>query len=112
KKIKKALSKTRGIFLGVAQLFRIKGRVDRNFLDELEKRLYQADVGSVAISDLVDQVRQAFLDKEVGTDVEVFVKNKLKAMLNAPQEGIAYAASGPTVVMVAGVNGSGKTTSI
>src|SRR5947207_9769051 len=37
---------------------------------------------------------------------------KLKALLNAPEEGIKFTASGPTVVMVAGVNGSGKTTSI
>lgn len=111
-KIKQGLAKTRGLFLGVAQLFRIKGRVDRNFLDELEKRLYLADVGTSATSEIVEQVRKAFLDKEVGADVEMFVKNKLKDMLNAPQEGLAYAPAGPTVVMVAGVNGSGKTTSI
>jgi fused signal recognition particle receptor len=111
-KIKQGLAKTRGIFLGVAQLFRIKGRVDRNFLDELEKRLYLADVGTSATREIVEQVRKAYLDKEVGADVEMFVKNKLKDLLNAPQEGIAYSTAGPTVVMVAGVNGSGKTTSI
>src|SRR3954451_16132583 len=112
KKLKQGLAKTRGIFLGVAQLFRIKGRVDRNFLDELEKRLYLADVGTAATGEIVEQVRKAFLDKEVGSDVELFVKNKLRDMLTAPQDGITYAVSGPTVVMIAGVNGSGKTTSI
>src|SRR5919201_197965 len=37
---------------------------------------------------------------------------RLRDLLSAPSQGIRYAASGPTVVMVAGVNGSGKTTSI
>jgi fused signal recognition particle receptor len=111
-KIKQGLAKTRSIFTGVAALFRLKGRVDKKFLEELEKRLYLADVGSAATQEIVDRVRQAFLDKEITGDVEIFVKDQLKSMLAAPEEGIRYASSGPTVVMVAGVNGSGKTTSI
>ncbi len=111
-KIKQGLSKTRGIFSGVAQLFRLKGRVDRNFLAELEERLYLADVGVDATEEIVDEVRQSFLDKEISGDVEIFVKDKLKGLLEAPEQGIQYAASGPSVVMGAGVIGSGKTTSI
>ncbi|MCS6851630.1 MAG: signal recognition particle-docking protein FtsY [Gemmataceae bacterium] len=111
-KIKQGLAKTRDLFSGVAALFRMKGRVDRNFLDELERRLYLADVGTVATSAIVERVRQAFLDKEITGDVETFVKAELRALLNAPLPGLNYAPSGPTVVMVAGVNGSGKTTSI
>src|SRR5215471_362661 len=111
-KIKQGLAKTRGVFLGVAQLFRIRGRVDKDFLNELEKRLYLADVGTAATAEIVNQVRQAFLDKEISGDVEVFVKQKLRELLSAGETGLRFASSGPTVVMVAGVNGSGKTTSI
>lgn len=111
-KIKQGLAKTRGLFSGVAELFRFKGKVDQKFLAELEKRLYLADVGTFATQEIVGQVRKSFQDKEITGDVEVFVKNQLKALLTAPSEGINHAASGPTVVMVAGVNGSGKTTSI
>lgn len=111
-KIKAGLAKTRSLFSGIAELFHLKGRVDQKFLDELEKRLYLADVGTVATTEIVTQVRQAFQDKEITGDVEIFVKDKLKAMLSAPAEGLRFAAQGPTVVMVAGVNGSGKTTSI
>jgi fused signal recognition particle receptor len=111
-KFKQGLSKTRSVFTGVAQLFRLKGRVDRDFLAELEKRLYLADVGTGATSEIVEQVRQAFLDKEITGDVEVFVKQKLKEMLRAGDPGLHYNLGGPTVIMVAGVNGSGKTTSI
>src|ERR1700730_14662656 len=110
-KIKTGLAKTRGLFSGVAELFRFKGRVDQKFLQELEKRLYLADVGTVATTEIVAEVRQAFQDKEITGDVKTFVMNKLKALLSAPSEGIRF-VSGPTVVMVAGVNGSGKTTSI
>jgi fused signal recognition particle receptor len=112
KKLKQGLAKTRTLFTGVAELFRLKGRVDKNFLAELEKRLYLADVGTTATLDIVERVRQAFQDKEITGDVEVFVKEQLKSMLTAPDGGIHYAAAGPTVIMVAGVNGSGKTTSI
>src|SRR5262245_21747499 len=111
-KIKQGLAKTRSVFSGVASLFRLKGRVDKDFLTELEKRLYLADVGGAATAAIVDRVRQAFLDKEITGDVETFVRQELKELLSGPAEDIHWNAGGPTVVMVAGVNGSGKTTSI
>jgi fused signal recognition particle receptor len=111
-KIKQGLAKTRGVFSGVASLFRLRGRVDRDFLSKLEEKLYLADVGTAATSEIVEQVRQSFLDKEITGDVETFVKQKLREQLTAEGNELRFAASGPTVIMVAGVNGSGKTTSI
>ncbi len=110
-KIKSGLAKTRSLFGGVAELFRLKGRVDQTFLMELERRLYLADVGTVATTEIVAAVRQAFQDKEISGDVKTFVMDKLKTLLAGRSEGIRF-VPGPTVVMVAGVNGSGKTTSI
>ena len=101
-KIKTGLAKTRGLFIGMADLFRWKGRVDQKFLQELEQRLYLADVGTVATTEIVAEVRQSFQDKEISGDVKTFVMDKLKALLTAPSEGIAF-VSGPTVVMVAGM---------
>ena len=111
-KIKQGLAKTRGVFTGVAQLFRLKGKVDQNFLGELEKRLYLADVGTQATADIVAEVRQSFLDKEITGDVEAFVKQKLRDHLLTDQLGLNLNPDGPTVIMVSGVNGAGKTTSI
>jgi fused signal recognition particle receptor len=111
-KIKQGLAKTRGVFSGVASLFRLKGKVDRSFLDQLEQRLYLADVGTAATASIVERVRQAFQDKEISGDVETFVRQQLKELLSGPEQGIRWNASGPTVIMIAGVNGSGKTTSI
>ncbi len=110
-KIKQGLSRTRDLFAGIASLFRLRGKVDRDFLSQLEERLLLADVGTRTTADIIDQVRQAFLDKEISGDVEAFVKRLLVEHLNRP-EGITWASDGPTVVLIAGVNGSGKTTSI
>jgi fused signal recognition particle receptor len=110
-KIKIGLTRTRDVFSNIASLFRLRGRVDKDFLSALEERLLLADVGTQTTSQVVSQVRQAFLDKEISGDVEVFVKQLLKDQL-AESAGLNYAPSGPTIVMVAGVNGSGKTTSI
>jgi fused signal recognition particle receptor len=110
-KIKKGLSKTRDVFAGIASLFRLRGKVDKDFLSKLEERLYLADVGTATTSQIVDRVRSAFLDKEITGDVEVFVKQLLREQL-AQASAIQFNPSGPTVIMIAGVNGSGKTTSI
>jgi fused signal recognition particle receptor len=110
-KFKKGLSRTRDVFSGIASLFRLRGRVDKDFLSALEEKLLLADVGTQTTSEIVGRVRQAFLDKEVSEDVEAFVKQLLKEQLTLPG-GLNYASNGPTIVMVAGVNGSGKTTSI
>jgi fused signal recognition particle receptor len=112
-KLKLGLTKTRNLFAGVAGLFRLKGKVDHDFLKELEKKLYLADVGSAATAGLVDRMKQAFLDKEIDKETELFVRDYLAGLLQI--EGgrdIKINPDGPTVIMIAGVNGSGKTTSI
>ena len=111
-KIKQGLARTRSVFSGIASLFRIRGKVDKDFLAELEKRLYLADVGVAAVGEIVGRVRQAFLDKEISGDVEAYVKQQLRDLLAAEGVEIHWNPSGPTVILVAGVNGSGKTTSI
>jgi fused signal recognition particle receptor len=109
-RFKKGLSKTR-------QLFNIRSwfgrKVDQSFLDDLEARLIQADVGVVATGRIIERVREAFGDQTAGEDLAEFVKDELKSLLADPRPGtLAVAPSGPTVYLIAGVNGSGKTTSI
>ena len=55
KKIKQGLARRRSLFSSIAELFRFKGRVDQKFLDELEKRLYLADVGTFATQEIVER---------------------------------------------------------
>ncbi len=111
-RLKSGLARTRDLFSGIAGLFTGKGRVDRNFLAEMEKRLLLADVGATATREIVKKVEVAFLDKEIGEDLSGFVRGLLLEMLTGEGLGLAKANSGPTVILVAGVNGSGKTHSI
>ena len=109
-RFKKGLSKTR-------QLFNIRSwfgrKVDQSFLDDLEARLIQADVGVAATGRIIERVREAYGDKTADEDLLEFVKEELKGLLADPRPGtLAVAPSGPTVYLIAGVNGSGKTTSI
>lgn len=110
-KFKQGLNKTREVFAGIASLFRLRGRVDKDFLSALEEKLYLADVGTAATGQIIDRVRQAYLDKEVSGDIEAFVKNLLREQITAAS-ALNYAEKAPTVLLIAGVNGSGKTTSI
>jgi fused signal recognition particle receptor len=111
-KLKQGLARTRRAFGDVAALFRLSGRVDQKFLDELEKRLSLADVGPAGTAEIVDKVRQAFLDKEITGDVEAFVKAQLRELIASDSAELKFAPMKPTVILIAGVNGSGKTTSI
>ena len=101
-RLKQGLARTRGVFSGIAQLFGLRGKVDQHFLDQLERQLILADVGTAATAEIVDGVRQSFLDKEISGDVRDFVKSRLRDMLTGPSEGIHYAAAKPTVVLAKG----------
>lgn len=111
-KFKTGLKKTASVFSGVVGLFTGNHRVDQSFLARLEEQLYLADVGGAATAQIVERVRQAYKDEEVGEDVKLFVRQQLRDLLSDPSPGLAYTATGPTVVLIVGVNGAGKTTSI
>lgn len=109
-KFKKGLART-------ARLFDVRSwfgrKVDQEFLDDLESRLIQADVGVKGTAKVLDRVRAKFADKIADEELVTFVKEELKALLKDPRPGtLHFAESGPTVLLIAGVNGSGKTTSI
>jgi len=88
-------------------------KVDQSFLDDLEARLIQSDVGVKATQQIIDRVREAYGDKIADDDLMQFVKLELKQLLEDPRPGtLAVAPGKPTVYLIAGVNGSGKTTSI
>ena len=109
-RFKKGLAKT-------AELFNFRSwfgrKVDQEFLDGLEKRLIQADVGVAATGKLIGRVRDAFADKTADENLLAFVKIELKGLLVDPRPGtLLVAPKPPSVYLIAGVNGSGKTTSI
>ena len=113
-RLKDGLQKTRKNFTErIEVLVGMSAEIDDDFLDELEMILLSADVGAKTTEKLIGAVRQAARKKEInGTeDVVPFLKKYLVEMLT--DEGQRTRLSGsPTVILVVGVNGVGKTTTI
>ena len=89
-------------------------KVDEGLLAELEKTLIQSDVGVKTTMRLLDGIRAAWKSGEITTGDEVlaYLKREISAMWPERDRRLRFATSGPTVILVAGINGAGKTTSI
>jgi len=110
----KGLARTRERFVsGLRSL--LSGReLDEDLLDELEAQLIQADIGVAAAVRIREDLQEAYREKRIsqGDEVIDFLKTELKGYWPESDRAIHFAADGPTVILVAGINGSGKTTSI
>ncbi|WP_287066522.1 signal recognition particle-docking protein FtsY [Ramlibacter sp.] len=97
----------------IAQVF-TGGQIDEAFYEELETALLMADTGVKATQALLDEVRRRV--KESGATRPVQAKNiladSLTRLLKPLERPLVIGEHQPTVIMVAGVNGAGKTTSI
>jgi fused signal recognition particle receptor len=114
-KLKQGLAKTgRLLKTDVRDLFRSEGRlIDQAFLDEMRAILFKTDMGYEAVEQIVEEVATNFRGRVVTLEqiLETW-KRKLRALMKQEEAPIRFAESGPTVIMVCGVNGSGKTTTI
>lgn len=110
-----ALSRT-GSLLGNSILSLFRGKIDEDTLDKLEQIFYEADLGASLASDLAGKVRQALKEDSSLTPEQVLdlIRRDLSAELKASNTEIRFAeqGTGPTVIVIVGVNGNGKTTSI
>lgn len=112
--VRKGLSKTRQVLGGSLRSLLSGKSLSEDLIDEIETRLITADVGVQTTAVIIEDMREAFRAGELkrGEDALEFLKSHLKARWEAVDRSIARSSSPPTVVLVAGVNGVGKTTSI
>ena len=109
-RLKTGLTKTRvnivGLFSG--------GVVDEEFLEELELALIGADVGVATAAHLIDALKMRVKLHGLLTQDEVrrALSDELTSLLASAEGRIDFSIARPLVMMVAGVNGAGKTTSI
>jgi fused signal recognition particle receptor len=123
-KLKQGLKKTTQLLkTDVRDIFRVGEILDEAKLERFESRLVQADLGVKAADEIVTELRKQYLGRTVVDEaVWSVVKDKLKSILkgegnptwdvNDPLSPLKQSQTGPTVILVAGVNGAGKTTSI
>ncbi len=114
-KIKQGLKKTRQLLnTDVRDLFKNQGRlVDEAFLEELLGVLIKTDMGVQAAAAIIEEIGTKYRARVMQMDEMLStVKAKLKSLMAQNEAPIHFAPEGPTVIMVAGVNGAGKTTSI
>ncbi len=114
-KFKKGLRKTKEVFLApIKAIARVFRNVAPEDIDALEERLIEADFGVEVTQKIIDKARKAYKNGEIKTTDQIvpFLKADLKTRLVEHGNEVRWAPSGPTVILVAGVNGVGKTTSI
>ena len=114
-KLKKGLSKTReNITNKIEKLIIGYADIDDDLLDELEEILIMADVGVNTTDKLMEAVRKGIKKKEINSpeDLKPFLQARISEILTTGSDETRVAESGPTVILVIGVNGVGKTTTI
>lgn len=98
----------------IRDLFKAEGRlVDEALLDEIFAILIRTDMGAGPANQIKDRIARDFRGRVVHTeDILKNIRDELAGLMQQDKEPIRMAAEGPTVILVVGVNGAGKTTSI
>ena len=116
-RLKKGLSKTHvGFVTQIDRLISGKKGIDESLLEELEEILITADLGTNTTSRLIDNLHQRAGRNELGDPqrVKEYIRDSILATLKTAESPLDIDSSGtkPFVIMVVGVNGVGKTTTI
>ncbi len=113
-KIKQGLAKTRAALSGsLSDLFENEDAIDEDFYDELEETLILADLGMDTVNKLMTELRRRVMTRGLTTKehVKFNLKLILNDMLNVGSTELNLSTT-PSVILVIGVNGVGKTTTI
>ena len=113
-RLKDGLSKTRKNFTErIENLVGMSTEVDEDFLEELEMVLIAGDVGVKTTAKIISAVREAAKKREIKSpdDVMPFLKSYVSGLLQDESQRMRLSGS-PSIILVVGVNGVGKTTTI
>lgn len=112
-KLKSGLAKTKdALFKKVDDLFKSFVKVDEDMLEELEELLIMSDVGATSSEEIIERLREKIRDERI-TDPEACKVALREILVDMIGEGEPLRLeSKPSVILVIGVNGVGKTTSI
>ncbi len=115
KSLREGLEKTRGGFISrLGKLFSLKKEIDESILDELEEVLFTADIGPATASRLFEAIKDRLSRKQLANADAVWkaLREISMEILDLPAPPLDFSRGKPFVILVAGVNGVGKTTTI
>lgn len=109
----KGLEKTRKVTFGRIATFFGATEIDENTWDELEAMLIQADLGVETVLGIIETMQQTVTDEGFTKSDQLMevLRKELISMLQHPPEKLLPSEYSPQVILMVGVNGSGKTTS-
>jgi len=115
-KLKQGLAKTKkGMVDKIDSILASYGKIDEDLFDELEEILITSDVGVETTMTIIDNLKERVKENKAtqANDIREFLKMEIKDVLNKVEEnrGLNIEPS-PAIVLVVGVNGVGKTTTI
>jgi fused signal recognition particle receptor len=114
-RMKQAVTRTReNLIERIDEAAGFRGEIDRDTLDGLEATLLAADLGSATTGQVLANLREKVDRKQIG-DVEELkrvLKEELRGILTAAEKPVNSVDGEPEVILVVGVNGTGKTTTI
>src|ERR1051326_2587179 len=114
-KLKSGVQKTRaGLVSALEDVLQGKREIDRDLLDELEYTLISADIGVPTTEEILDRIRARVERHQLNDVAELrgLIREHLLEILQASERAPARVSEPPAVILVVGVNGSGKTTTI
>lgn len=114
-RFKQGLAKTREkIGRSFRSILPFGRKIDDSVIDQLEETMLADDMGPGVTTRLVDEVRAAYKSGEINETQEIipFLQNHIVSYWPESDRQLHFAESGPTVIIVVGINGSGKTTSV
>src|SRR5262252_2753614 len=114
-KLKQGVQKTRaGLVSRLEETLTGRKTIDADLLDELEFTLISADIGVKTTEEILDRIRERVERHQLNDAAELkgLIREQLLEILSSSERAPARVAEPPAVVLVVGVNGSGKTTTI
>jgi len=114
-RFKKGLTRTREkLATGMRSVLRIGQRIDEETLHRLENVMLAADFGPATAAKLIEVVRGGWKSGEIAEEQQVteYLRRHVVSLWSEADRSIRFSGSGPTVILVTGINGSGKTTSV
>ena len=114
-RLKSGVQKTRaGLVSALEDALQGKKEIDAELLDDLESTLISADIGVRTTDEILEHIRQSVARRQLSdaAGLKGLIREQLLEILQASERAPARVAEPPAVILVVGVNGSGKTTTI